>query len=85
MLAKQGLISSEQAASIKHGLELLATKAAVEGRQQVKIHTPLISLTKGEIIRRGIELGERSLGFIDVPLGDTEYVRANVHMVLELS
>jgi GNAT superfamily N-acetyltransferase len=26
-----------------------------------------------------------ALGFIDAPLGDTEYVRANVHMVLELS
>jgi GNAT superfamily N-acetyltransferase len=25
-----------------------------------------------------------ALGFVDVPLGDTEYVRANVHMVLEL-
>jgi 7-cyano-7-deazaguanine synthase len=35
----------------------LATKAAVEGRQKLKIHTPLISLTKGEIIRRGLELG----------------------------
>jgi 7-cyano-7-deazaguanine synthase len=35
----------------------LATKAAVEGRQQVKIHTPLISLTKAEIIRRGLDLG----------------------------
>jgi 7-cyano-7-deazaguanine synthase len=35
----------------------LATKAAVEGRQAVKIHTPLISLTKSEIIRRGLTLG----------------------------
>jgi 7-cyano-7-deazaguanine synthase len=35
----------------------LATKAAVEGRQQLKIHTPLIQLTKAQIIRRGIELG----------------------------
>ena len=26
----------------------------------------------------------RALGFVDVPLGDTEYVRADVHMVLEL-
>jgi GNAT superfamily N-acetyltransferase len=26
-----------------------------------------------------------SLGFVDVPLGDTEYVRANVHMVLDLA
>ena len=25
-----------------------------------------------------------SLGFVDVPLGSTEYARANVHMVLEL-
>jgi 7-cyano-7-deazaguanine synthase len=35
----------------------LATKAGVEGRQEVKIHTPLISLSKAEIIRRGMELG----------------------------
>lgn len=35
----------------------LATKAAVEGRQRLAIHTPLIDLTKAQIIRRGIELG----------------------------
>jgi 7-cyano-7-deazaguanine synthase len=35
----------------------LATKAGVEGRQRVTIHTPLIALTKAEIVRRGIELG----------------------------
>ena len=35
----------------------LATKAAVEGRQRLTIHTPLIDLTKAQIIRRGIELG----------------------------
>jgi 7-cyano-7-deazaguanine synthase len=29
----------------------------VEGRQQLRIHTPLIHLTKAEIIRRGSELG----------------------------
>jgi 7-cyano-7-deazaguanine synthase len=35
----------------------LATKAGVEGRQELKIHTPLIALSKAEIIARGIELG----------------------------
>ena len=35
----------------------LATKAGVEGRQSLKIHTPLIALSKAEIIRKGIELG----------------------------
>lgn len=35
----------------------LATKAGVEGRQRLTIHTPLISLTKGQIIRRGLDLG----------------------------
>jgi len=36
----------------------LATKAGVEGEgHALKIHTPLIQLTKGEIIRRGLELG----------------------------
>lgn len=35
----------------------LATKAGVEGRQSLKIHTPLIALTKAEIIHRGQELG----------------------------
>lgn len=34
----------------------LATKAGVEGNK-LSIHTPLISLTKGEIIKRGLELG----------------------------
>ncbi len=35
----------------------LATKAGVEGTTRLRIHTPLISLTKAEIIRRGLELG----------------------------
>jgi 7-cyano-7-deazaguanine synthase len=35
----------------------LATKAAIEGRQKLKIQTPLIQLTKAQIIRRGLELG----------------------------
>ena len=35
----------------------LATKAGVEGVQLLKIHTPLIQLTKAAIIRRGLELG----------------------------
>ncbi len=35
----------------------LATKAAVEGRQKLTIHTPLIDLTKAQIIRKGLELG----------------------------
>jgi len=35
----------------------LATKAAVEGKTRVKITTPLIAMSKADIIRRGIELG----------------------------
>jgi len=35
----------------------LATKAGVEGRQHLQIHTPLIDLTKAQIIQRGLELG----------------------------
>jgi 7-cyano-7-deazaguanine synthase len=35
----------------------LATKAGVEGRQRLTIHTPLIQWTKAQIIRRGLELG----------------------------
>jgi len=35
----------------------LATKAGVEGRQKLNIHTPLIDLTKAQIIKRGLELG----------------------------
>jgi len=34
-----------------------ATKAAVQGSLRCSIHTPLIDLTKGEIIRHGTELG----------------------------
>jgi 7-cyano-7-deazaguanine synthase len=35
----------------------LATKAGVENTGRFRIHTPLISLSKAEIIRRGLELG----------------------------
>jgi 7-cyano-7-deazaguanine synthase len=35
----------------------LATKAAVEGAGRYTIHTPLIRLTKAEIIRKGLSLG----------------------------
>ncbi|SIO63263.1 preQ(0) biosynthesis protein QueC [Singulisphaera sp. GP187] len=35
----------------------LATKMGVEGSRPLTIHTPLIALTKAEIIRTGIELG----------------------------
>ena len=35
----------------------LATKAGVEGRQKLRIHTPLVSLTKAEIIKTGLALG----------------------------
>jgi 7-cyano-7-deazaguanine synthase len=35
----------------------LATKAAVEGKQKLKIHAPLIRMTKAQIIRKGLELG----------------------------
>ncbi len=35
----------------------LATKAGVEGAQQLKIHTPLIDMTKAQIINKGLELG----------------------------
>jgi 7-cyano-7-deazaguanine synthase len=35
----------------------LATKAGVEGTQRLVIHTPLIALTKAQIVRRGLDLG----------------------------
>jgi len=35
----------------------LATRAGVEGRQRLQIHTPLIELSKAQIIRLGLELG----------------------------
>jgi 7-cyano-7-deazaguanine synthase len=35
----------------------LATRAGVEGKTQLRIHTPLISLTKREIIATGLALG----------------------------
>lgn len=38
-------------------LAALATKAGVEGRQQLRIHAPLLYLSKAEIIRKGLELG----------------------------
>jgi 7-cyano-7-deazaguanine synthase len=35
----------------------LATKAGVEGRTRLTIHTPLIRMTKAEIVRAGLALG----------------------------
>ena len=35
----------------------VATKAGVEGRTKLKIHTPLITLSKGEIVRLASDLG----------------------------
>ncbi|NIP99064.1 MAG: 7-cyano-7-deazaguanine synthase QueC [Nitrospinaceae bacterium] len=35
----------------------LATKAGVEGISKFQIHTPLIDMTKAEIIKKGMELG----------------------------
>src|SRR5262249_773206 len=35
----------------------LATKAGVEGRTRLKIHAPLLRLTKAQIIARGLQLG----------------------------
>jgi 7-cyano-7-deazaguanine synthase len=35
----------------------LATRAGVEGRQALRVHTPLIDLSKAQIIARGLELG----------------------------
>lgn len=42
-----------------HAFEVLAnlaTKSGVEGKQKFKIHTPLIYLAKGDIIRKGLAL-----------------------------
>jgi len=35
----------------------LATKASVEGKLRFRINAPLLSMTKGEIIKKGIDLG----------------------------
>src|SRR3954464_7107717 len=35
----------------------LATKAGVEGHQKLTIHTPLIQMSKAQIIRTGLDLG----------------------------
>ena len=35
----------------------LALKKTVEGKMRIAVRTPLINMTKGEIIRRGMELG----------------------------
>lgn len=35
----------------------LATKSGVEGADSIKIHTPLIDMTKADIIRKGLALG----------------------------
>jgi 7-cyano-7-deazaguanine synthase len=45
----------------------LATKKTTESSDRLKIHTPLIQLTKAEIIQRGLELG------VDYALSSTCY------------
>ena len=35
----------------------VATAAAVEGRARYRVHAPLMSMTKAEIIQRGVQLG----------------------------
>jgi len=35
----------------------LATKAGVEGTQRLKIHTPLIRMSKAQIVQEGLRLG----------------------------
>ncbi|VAV99547.1 7-cyano-7-deazaguanine synthase [hydrothermal vent metagenome] len=35
----------------------LATKSGVEGEGNIKIHTPLINMTKADIVRKGLSLG----------------------------
>ncbi len=35
----------------------LATKAGVEGSSRFKIHTPLVEMSKSDIVKKGIELG----------------------------
>ena len=35
----------------------LALKECVEGRMRIRIHTPLIEMTKAQIIKKGVELG----------------------------
>lgn len=35
----------------------LGTRAGIEGQQTLRIHTPLIAMTKADIVRRGLELG----------------------------
>jgi 7-cyano-7-deazaguanine synthase len=35
----------------------LATRSGVEGKERLKIHTPLIDLTKARIIQKGLQLG----------------------------
>lgn len=39
------------------GLANLATKAGVEGTGKFRVHSPLLKLTKAEIIREGVRLG----------------------------
>jgi 7-cyano-7-deazaguanine synthase len=35
----------------------LGTRAGIEGHRQLRIHTPLIAMTKADIVRRGLALG----------------------------
>ena len=50
-----GLLRPDAGAAFER-LANLATKAGVEGRTKVRIHTPLLRLTKAEIVKLGREL-----------------------------
>jgi len=55
-----GVVSSlvrDQLVAAFQQMAALATKAGVEGRQRLTIHTPLIALSKGQIIATGLSLG----------------------------
>jgi 7-cyano-7-deazaguanine synthase len=45
----------------------LATKAGVEGKGRIEIHTPLLRMTKADIVRKAVELG------VDLSLTHTCY------------
>src|SRR5207248_2991516 len=61
----------------------LATRAAVEGRQRLTIHTPLIRLSKAQTIARGLELGVDPVAGWVTDFGDVKDAFRPLHEQLD--
>jgi GNAT superfamily N-acetyltransferase len=63
------------------GIGLLLGRAAVD--RAVTMGVSRVELLSNTVLQPALQL-YRKLGFVEAPLGHTEYARANIKMMLEL-